>query len=752
MFFFIISLFFIFLFIDLIFPLDTKIEYSTIVMAKDSSILETYLSKDSKWRMKTELYEISPTLKKTLIFKEDKYFYSHIGVNFLAISKAFFYNIWTWKRNSGASTISMQVVRMLERRKRTYFNKLIEIFKAFQLEYHYSKEEILQFYFNLIPYGGNVEGVKSAAWLFFQKTPAQLSLSQAITLTLVPNRPNTWALGKKNEKLLMAKNNWLKKMGNKNEFPAKEINTALTEKIPEKRQKPIAIAPQFCRRMKNLFPEQNLIYTHLDRQKQEKIQQLTSNFTERTKLYNIHQAAVLVVNNQTQTVEAYIGSADFDNKKDEGENDGIKAVRSPGSTLKPLIYALAMEKGIITPKTILADVPTDFGGYVPDNFTQKFSGEVTAEEALKRSLNIPAVKILQLISQDFLIQKLNLLIFKQVKKDEKKLGLSMALGGAGATLEELVNLYQMLANKGKFTPFVYLKNEKKSKKINILKEESTYMIGEILSNMQKNEFLKNPLKIAWKTGTSLGRRDAWCIGYNPQYTVGVWVGNFSGEGANNLVGAEVATPLMKDIFKTLTYNQNNTWFEAPNSIKIRTICSQTGLLPQIFCDKKIMDTYIPNISSIKKCEHLKEIWVSDDEKTSFCNACLPLKNAKKKLYPNYSSEILSFLLEQNNKIIEIPAHNINCTHFKNSNEKPVILSPSPHKEYLIEKENEAELILACRVSPLVRKVDWYINGKFYQSVSPQKQIYFKPEMGITKIACADENGKTTEIAIKVTKI
>ncbi len=746
------GLFFTFIGLDFCFPFRTHIQYSTIVMAKDSSILEAYLSNDSKWRMKTELHEISPELRKTLIFKEDKYFYWHNGVNFLAIGKAFVGNIWYWKKNSGASTITMQVVRMLEKRKRTYFNKCIEIFRAFQLDFHYSKEEILQLYFNLIPYGGNVEGVKSAAWLFFQKTPAQLSLSQVVTLTLVPNRPNTWALGKKNQVLFEAKNHWLKKMSNQKYFPKEDIEAALKEKLPEKKQKPRVIAPQFCRRMKNLFPDQYLIYTYLDKQKQEKIQQLTSNFTERTKLYNIHQAAVLVINNQTKTIEAYIGSADFENKKDEGENDGVKAIRSPGSTLKPLIYALAIEKGLITPKTILADVPTDFGGYVPENFNKKFTGQVSVENALKTSLNIPAVKILQLISPQILIQKLIQLQYKQVKKEEKKLGLSMALGGLGTSLEELVNLYQIFANQGNFSPFMYLRNEKKSKNIAILKEESAYLISEILGNMQKNDNTQNALKIAWKTGTSLGRRDAWCIAYNPIYTVGVWIGNFSGEGANNLVGAEVATPLMKDIFKTLTYKQNNDWFEVPKSIKLRSICSQTGLLPNNFCDNKILDSYIPTISSIKKCEHLKEIWVDDAEKISFCNQCLPIKNAKKKLYANFSAEITSYLLEQNEKIVSIPPHNPGCMHITQTHERPLIISPSPHKEYLIEKNNEVELILSCRVSPTIQKVHWYINDKFYETTSPLKNIYFKPEIGMMKISCADEDGKKTEINIKVSQI
>lgn len=745
-------LFLSFLLMDFCFPLRTKIEYSTIVMAKDSSILETYLSKDSKWRMKTELYEISPELRKTLIFKEDKYFYWHIGVNFMATGKAFVGNIWYWKKKSGASTITMQVVRMLERRKRTYFNKFIEIFRAFQLDFHYSKEEILQLYFNLIPYGGNVEGVKSAAWLFFQKKPTQLSLSQVVTLTLVPNRPNTWALGKKNKILFEAKNHWLKKMGNQKYFPEQDIEIALKEKLPEKKQKPNVIAPQFCRRMKNLFPEQDLIYTYLDKQKQEKIQQLTSNFAERAKLYNINQAAVLVINNQTHTIEAYIGSADFDNKKDEGQNDGVKAIRSPGSTLKPLIYALAIEKGLITPKTILDDVPTDFGGYIPENFNKKFVGQISVENALKMSLNIPAVKVLQLISPQILIEKLLLLRYKSVKKEEKKLGLSMALGGVGASLEELVNLYQTFANKGNFIPFIYQKKQKINEKRTILKQESTYLVGEILGNMQRDENTKNPLRVAWKTGTSLGRRDAWCIAYNPQYTVGVWVGNFSGEGANNLIGAEVATPLMKDIFKTLTYQQNNDWFEIPKNIKLRTICSETGLLPNIFCDNKIMDSYIPSISSIKKCEHLKEVWVDEAEKISFCHQCLPKKNAKKKLYANFSSEITSFLLEQKESFTLIPLHNPACTHLTHTREKPIILSPSPFKEYLIENENESELILSCRASPNTQKIHWYINDKFYKTTSPLVNVYFKPEIGNTKITCADDEGKKTEITIKVSKI
>ncbi len=295
-------------------------------------------------------------------------------------------NIFSGRRTSGASTITMQVVRLLEPKKRTYLNKLTESFRAVQLELHYSKAEILQLYLNLVPYGGNIEGIKAASLLYFGKAPQLLSLAEITALTIVPNRPSSLHPGTRNEALKIARNQWLTRFGKENLFDVNVIQDAISEPLIVRRLSAPKQAPHLALRLKKDFLDQPIINTTIKIQSQKQIEEQVKNYVNRLQSMNIHNAAVLVINNETMAVEAYVGSADFNNPFDGGQVDGIRAIRSPGSTLKPILYATAFDKGIITPKTVLNDVPTNFSGYEPENFDQHFNGQVTTEFALANSL------------------------------------------------------------------------------------------------------------------------------------------------------------------------------------------------------------------------------------------------------------------------------------------------------------------------------------------------------------------------------
>jgi penicillin-binding protein 1C len=743
-----------FLILDFIFPLKIQKDYSTIIFARDSTVLHTYLTKDHKWRLKTELAEIIPELQKTLIYKEDKYFYYHWGVNPMAMLRASVRNWLYWKKTSGASTITMQVARLLEPKSRTYFNKTWEVFRAFQLEWHYSKAEILQMYCNLIPYGSNIEGIKSASLFYFNRMPNQLSLAQIVTLTIIPNRPNSLVIGKNNPLIVNERNRWLKRLLQSKIFPEKNLRTALQENLNAFRLPAPNYAPHFCQRLKTENSSKSAIYTNLDWQKQEKVQQITFNYIRRLQLYNIHNAAVLVINNLSGAIEVYVGSADFKDKFNQGEVDGIRGVRSPGSTLKPLAYAMGMDKGFITPKRILADVPSSFSGFEPENFYKKFVGAISAEQALVQSLNIPAVKTLEEIGLSNFIKKLKQADFEQISKDEKKLGLSLILGGCGVTLEEMTSLYAAFARQGRFQKPFFLKNQNQSPSFQLVSAESAYLLAEILSTAKRPDMpsaFENTFrmpKVAWKTGTSYGRRDAWSIGFNAHYTVGVWVGNFSGEGVNNLIGAEVATPLLFDIFNTIDYNPQGDWFKAPKDLRVRYVCPESGLIPNEFCEKQIIDYYLAKASNTHKCQHLQELTVANDEKWTYCLTCLPGQGYQKKLYPNLSPEMLAYYTARGINFTKIPPHNPLCTRVLEEN-APVITSPSPDKEYIVDRTSPPELQLNCKVSNEVKTVYWYINEEFYKAAPPNEAVFFKPKLGMMKISCSDDKGRNAEIKIRI---
>ena len=441
------------LLLDRFFPVRTAVSYSTVVMASDSTIIHAFLSRDDKWRMYAETDEITPALRDAILFKEDKHFFYHPGINPFSLVRAMGRNLLTGRRTSGASTITMQVVRLLEPRERTYGNKLIEFCRAFQLELHLSKAEILQLYLNLLPYGSNIEGIKSASLIYFGKPPKLLSLAELTTLAIIPNRPSSLRLGLRNEQVVQERNRWLRRFLDNNTFPATAIADAIAEPLTAHRRAAPQQMPHLALRLRREYRDTPIIHTTIRPAMQATAEQLVQNYVNRVRAHNIHNAAVLIVDNQTMNVLAYVGSADFHNVFDGGQVDGVRAVRSPGSTLKPLLYGLGFDAGLITPKSKLNDVPTNFGAgsgsYEPENYDRRFNGPVTAEFALANSLNVPAVKLLRDIGTSTLVSTMKKAGFVTVRQQAKDLGLSMILGGCGVTLEELSTLFAGFANGGR---------------------------------------------------------------------------------------------------------------------------------------------------------------------------------------------------------------------------------------------------------------------------------------------------------------
>ncbi len=734
------------------FPLPDKMGYSTCIYDDQGQVIHAYLTGDQQWRMRIGESELTPLLKNTILWKEDKYFFYHPGVNPVALFKSFLGNILHGKIQSGASTITMQVARALEPKRRTYFNKLREIFRAGQLELKYSKQEILELYLSLVPYGGNIQGVKAAALFYFNKNPDHLSLAEIATLSIIPNRPSSLVIGKTNQKIISVRNYWLRKFQKQKLFTAKEIEDALREPLMATRRAAPDFLPQLSLKLKKSGGEN--IFTFISMNKQFKLEKLVTDYNHVTRLKNIQNAAVIVINNQTHRVVAYLGSADFHDKVDGGEVNGAAAVRQPGSTLKPLLYGLCMDEGIITPQQTISDVAVNYQGYAPENFDRKFNGYVTMEYALEHSLNIPAVKSLQLLGKDQLVQALGACGFESIKKDQRKLGLSMVLGGCGASLEELTGLFSIFASQGVFSNPSYEQAGAPAAPKRILSAASAYMISEILSKVNRPDFPLNwqstahlP-KIAWKTGTSYGRRDAWSIGYNAHYTVGVWCGNFSARGVPELSGANTATPLLFKIFNTIDYDEDEQWFAKPASLDNRMVCAETGLLPGEYCKNLVTGYFIPGVSSSRKCTHLQEVIVSADEKISYCRDCMPSNGYIKKLFRVVPPEMQRYYEENHIAYQKLPPHNPSCEKIFRE-EGPVITSLTPGFEYLISKKDPEPLQLTCHTSNDVNKIYWYIDNRFYKSADAGSRQFFIPDEGPVKISCTDDKGRNRDIWIRV---
>ncbi|MFT7036356.1 MAG: penicillin-binding protein 1C [Cyclobacteriaceae bacterium] len=743
--------------LNLIFPFKPIIEYSHVIQTKHQQLLHSYLTSDEKWRMFTTLEEITPTLKKAIIFKEDQYFYYHFGVNPISIFRAAFNNLFKGRRTSGASTITMQVARMLNPKERSYTNKIIEIFRALQLEWNLTKDEILQLYLNLVPYGGNIEGVKAASLIYFEKMPDHLSIAEITALSIIPNRPNSLRIGRSNDLIKKERDKWLERFELNDLFDSKDIADALDEELDAKRNVLPRIAPHLSFRLKNEFQDQRIIRSSIDLNTQLKVEAIVKNYVLQLYQYNIKNAAVLILDNESMTVKAYVGSSDYYSNIDGGQVDGIRAIRSPGSTLKPLLYGLAINKGMLTPKSIIADVLVNFRGYQPRNYKENFNGNVSMEFALANSLNIPAVKVLDRLQPRIFIEALSRSGFKQIEKDREHLGLSTVLGGCGTTLEELTRLYAAFAHEGKLSNINFLSGDTIQFRDNVLSEASNYMISEILTGVVRPDLpsqWKNSTslpKVAWKTGTSYGRRDAWSIGFNKKYTVGVWVGNFSGEGVQELTGSDMAAPLLFNIFNAIDQESSKEWFSMPKGVNFRHVCTESGQVPNEFCDSQQLDYFIPGISDYQKCSHKKYVYVSSDSTKSYCNTCRPENGYVKALYPNHSPEIISYFETEEINYIKIPSHDLDCERVFTQS-APKIISPIDKLEYLVDKADTMQVMLSCQAANNVEQVYWYVNDKYYRSALANENIYFTPNEGKVKISCADDKGRNTNIEIDVKRI
>ncbi len=740
--------------LDVAFPLPDSPTYSKVITARDGTMLSAYLTPDDKWRLYTSVDEVNPDLIKAVIEKEDNWFYRHPGVNPMAVLRAAYQNIIRGKRVSGASTITMQLARILEPAERTYLNKFLEILRAVQLELHYSKVEILELYLSNIPMGGNIEGVKAASYIYFNRPPAKLSLAQSVVFAIIPNDPNKLRLDKSTDSAIIKRNRWLDRFKNNGIFEPGIISSAIDEQLTPARFAMPNLAPHFCYEVSNLYSD-DLLATSIDLNLQRTTERILLNYISGIKSRGITNGAVIVIDNEKHQIVAYCGSADFYDNTSSGQVNGVASIRSPGSALKPFLYAAALDAGMYTPKMRLLDVPTDFSGYMPENYDEKFNGSVTFEYALVHSLNVPAVRLLNEFGYVNFINLLSSGGFTEIDRQKSNLGLSLVLGGCGVTLVELTTFYSVFADSGNFVKPGYLLNENYDEAVNkVYSSDAAFIISKILSDNERPDF-PNILsdatrlpRISWKTGTSYGKRDAWAIGFNKNYTIGIWTGNFNGKGSPYLSGKEIAVPLLFNIFNTIDYNPDSDLPSQPETTHIRKVCTETGMIPSEHCATLTEDYYIENISSNKMCDLQQEVFVSTDGENVYCRECLPLNGYRKEFHKFYQPELLAYYKHNNINYDKLPKHFTGCSTIR-QDQKPVILSPSSDTEYLVEK-NSGQKIMLQASSPLnVSSHFWYVNDRYLGKTGNSGKLFYIPVEGKNKIVCINNLGAEANLKISV---
>ena len=730
---------------------------------RNDQLIGLIISEDDAFRMHIPVSEIPPLFIQTLILIEDQHFYNHFGVNPLAILRASVQNISSGRIVSGASTITMQLARMLKRRDRTLFSKLIEAVIAIKLEQHYSKDEIIAAYLANAPYGGNVEGIQAASFFYFNKPASALSAGEIALLVAIPRSPSRLRPDRHPIAAKKIRDRVLTKMVEAGLISESAFDRSLRETIVVKKKMPKTLIPHYAWRLRQQNPEQYVWKTTIDENSQLRVQKLLQNHIATLLYNNITNAAAVVIDNKTKEVRALVGSLDYFSKEALGANDGSMSLRSPGSTLKPFLYGLAFEAGIISEKTMLYDIPVNYSGYSPQNYSKNFSGLVRVDEALVESLNVVAVRM----SSELGHKKLyNLLLNGGIQTlDQPAIyyGLPLILGGVETRLTELAGLYCALANKGVYQPIQIIKGDAQKKEKRLLSEEASWFVAHLLKQVERPDFpeswqfAKNRPDIAWKTGTSYGHQDAWSIGYTPELTIGVWVGNFNGSPSKGLAGRSVAAPILFDLFQALTPAAPIPWFAKPDRIKLRSVCQTSGLKPSRHCSKLMNDYYLKGAAGkavTNTCSIHQEIALN--KKTDLqATDTTPAKEIQKKVVEIWPSGVATFLMRHGVPVQDVPPYDPeNMAGQKYY--PPVILSPVKNTIHYKRpdkfKPEEHGIKLQAAATNRVRKGFWFLNDTLVGETDLTKDIIINPPPGDYLVKFMDDTGGKATVKLIVKDI
>lgn len=559
----------------------TSLAFTQVVVDRHQRPLRAFPDASGIWRYPISIDQVSPEYINAVIGYEDRWFYYHPGINPFSIIRAAVQN---WRCDciiSGGSTITMQVARRLEPHSRSFGGKTRQAFRALQLEFTLSKEEILTLYLNYVPMGGVIEGVEAASRLYLDKSAADLSPAESALMAVLPQAPSRLRPDRYPQRAQAARNKVLRRLRDFNDITQHDYERALLEPVIAYQPDTPILAPLLARQLRQQHPDKAVIKTTIDRDLQYELQSLISENIRQFPEH--HSAAVLIIDNATSEILAYVGSADFSDNERFGHVDMVQAIRSPGSTLKPFIYGLAIDDGLIHSASLLRDVPRNHQGYQPENFARSFSGPVDTRTALHQSLNLPAVQVLSALTPERFVAALHNVKTPYVLPNGASPNLSLALGGGGFNLWNLTTLYSALANGGQVRELktVLPLNHKEPDSRWLFSEQTAFVVSNMLRNScpdrtRSQAIYREKPSLAWKTGTSYGFRDAWAVGLTPRLTFGVWLGRPDGTPAPGHFGAVSALPLLFQLQERL--DPSPQWPDMPSGVTQEAICWPLGKL------------------------------------------------------------------------------------------------------------------------------------------------------------------------------
>ncbi|MCV9931425.1 penicillin-binding protein 1C [Flavobacterium sp. LS1R47] len=743
--------------------------YSTVIESKEGELLGAKIARDGQWRFPAQ-DSVPDKFKKCIVYFEDEYFYKHPGFNPVAMVNAIKQNRKAGKVVRGGSTLTQQVIRLSRKGKgRTYFEKLVEVVLATRLELGYSKDEILELYAAHAPFGGNVVGLEMASWRYFGVKSNQLSWAENATLAVLPNAPSLIYPGKNQIKLLEKRNRLLRKLNQEGIIDRQTYELSIEEPLPRKPYDLPQIAPHLLQRVaKN--QEGARVKTTIGFDLQNRVNQIAKYYYNQYKQNEVSNLAILVIDVSNRNVISYVGNSptNSDHQKDV---DIIDAPRSTGSILKPLLYAAMLDDGELLPNTLVADVPTQIAGYTPQNFNLTFDGAVPAHRALSRSLNIPSVLMLQDFGVNKFYEELQKFKLRNISKPPDHYGLSLILGGAESNLWDLcrsyagmsstVNYFNKSNGKYRTNEFTELNYENdfepdfgdESTQKNILGAGSIWLTYNAMEEVNRPEgdeawkFYDSSLKIAWKTGTSFGNRDAWAIGTNSRYVVGIWVGNATGEGRPTLTGVTSAAPILFDVFNLLPRQK---WFATPyRDLDEVEVCRLSGYLAKEGCPKiKQWVTLKGKTTSI--CPYHKTVHLDQTEKFQVNSSCESIENIIVKNWFVLPPVMAWYYKSKHIEYMPLPPFRDNCAGTQTAS-MDFIYPKANSKIYLTKNFNSEvqPVIFKVAYSQRESQLFWYVDN-VYKGVT--KVFHEKPIVmtaGFHYVTVVDEFGNEIKRRVEV---
>ncbi|MFC3115038.1 penicillin-binding protein 1C [Cellvibrio fontiphilus] len=742
--------------------------YASMLLARDGRLLGATIASDQQWRF-APVEQLPEKYRHALLLFEDRHFYRHPGINPLALARALQGNFRADKITSGGSTLSMQLARLLRQADyqmqdqplpaRNLRSKLIEAIIAVQLEWHFSKDELLIHYASHAPFGGNIVGLRAAAWRYFGRAPEQLSWAESALLAVLPNSPALIHPGRQREKLLQKRNRLLTRLHQQQHFSALDLQLALLEPLPER---PAALpqdAPHLLATLKKNNPQLAVLQSSIDVNLQRLLNQIASRHSPRLANEGAHNIALLLLDHQTMETLAYVGNRPWNsNTGFAPELDLIQRPRSTGSILKPLLYGLMLDAGDLSPRSLIPDIPSQFGGYSPRNYDRQFRGAVPAQFALAHSLNIPAVYMLRDYGIARLQKNLQAMGMSSLFRPADDYGLTLILGGAEGTLYELTAIYARLAASARDgslpQPAVKLliDDSKTSRSPGIkpvITQAAAWLTLQALIDVARpgndnywRDF-SGSQTIAWKTGTSYGLRDAWAIGSNGRYTLGVWVGNASGAPATFLSGQTSAAPILFDVFDALP---KTNWFAKPvHQLNTISVCASDGYLAAGQCDA--LDIEVPRASHFAKItQYHRRIHLDAKGEFRVHSGCEAVSKMQTKNWFVLPPAQEFYWRQHHSDYLPLPPWRSDCLAnlSQMDEDQPIeLLYPQQHSRIYIPMDldgKRSRVVLKAVHRDPAAKLLWHLDDEFIGATQLFHEREVALEPGLHQLVIVDERG------------